>query len=104
MRNVIATLAPFLGPRSKDSEAEKPSELTAIPEMAQKAGSSGGAVADKEMLAFLAVKATGGQLAVLAAEVIQRLTSMTHDKQLPPQTAPEIVKLDLLLSGESAVH
>ena len=99
IRNVIATLAPFLGPRSWDSEAEKLAEPIAIPETTQKAGSSGKAVVDKEMLVFLADRATGGQVAVLAAEVIERLTSVPHDKQLPPHTAPAIVKIGLLLSG-----
>ena len=100
MRNVISTLSPFLGPRSKDAEPERPSESANIPEPAQKMDSSSGkGVSDENVLSFLTERATGGQVAVLAAEVILRLTSVTHDALLPPHTAADLVKLDLLMSG-----
>lgn len=54
------------------------------------------------MLAFLADKARGGQVAVLAAEVVDQLTSVPHDKLLPPHTVSDLLKLDLLLRGKSA--
>lgn len=97
LRNVIQTLAPFIGPRTAEAEIERPSVPTSIPKANPDAASNPSY--NEGLLAFLADKKPLLQLASVASEACCHLTSIAHDTSLPPGTAEELAKLDLLLSG-----
>lgn len=99
-RNVIATLQPFLLPRSREAKQMGPAEDPTPPSEPLKESSDTKAQAvGGDVLVFLSEKAVGGRVASLAIQACQHLTSIPHDCLLPAGTAAEVVKLNVLLSG-----
>lgn len=101
MRNVIQTLAPYVGPRSsKAEEASVPpaAETLSMTDAQAKAGPEGSVYED--VPAFLAARGPVVQLASIAIEACQMLTDVPQDQLLPLGTPAELAKLDMLLGGE----
>ena len=96
-RNVVATLAPLIGPRVPEHEGGLGSKQLVAPKSSMKARTANSDVFDADTLVFLhSLNGTCG-LADLAQKVLQRLCSciLTAD-QLPTLLA----RLDLSAKGE----